>query len=137
MVGPRVQKKVGFKLASHSTPIEGITSRVTSLKELRAKQNRVYISQAKSLADNGRKAVVKMIVADKAKQMFKSLKPSDKLCFEEMLKEIKLNPNMALDDIAVKVIRTLKNANPNEYYAPGAVRRLYQAGVKVGAIKLS
>lgn len=136
MVGPKVQKRAGFKLASHATPIEGITSRVTSLKELRAKQNRTYVSQIKSLSDNGRKAVMKIIVADKAKQMLESLRPIDKLYFEEMLKEIKLNPNMAVDDISVKVMRTLKARNPNEYYAPSAVRRLYQAGVKVGAIKL-
>ncbi len=129
------QKKIGFKPVSVLAQLG--KEKLKTLGEVRAKQSRVYISRVKSLADNGRKAALKTIVESKAKQMFESLKPNEKLYFEEMLKEIKLNPGMAIDDIYVRVIRTLKATNPDKYYAPGAVRRLYQAGVKVGAIKLS
>ena len=85
------QRKVGFKLATNATPIEG---RLASLKELRAKQTRVYATPTKGLSENGRKAALKMIIADKAQRMFESLKQNEKPFFEEMLKEIKLNPGI-------------------------------------------
>lgn len=131
------QKKVGFKAPNKFTPVEGITSRVTSLKELSAKKNITYASQAKSLSINGRKATLKTIVEIKAKQMLESLKPYEKIYFEELLKEIKLNPGMSIMDISLKVARTLKAKNPGENYTDGGVTRLYQAGVKFGAIKIS
>ena len=131
------QRKVGFKVANKLTPIEGRTSRVASLKELRAKQNKAYVSQVKSLSNNGRKAAVKTIVVDKAKEMFESLKQIEKPYFEELLNEIKLNSNMSIADISVRVARTLKLKNPSEYYSVGKVNDLYKAGVKRGVIKLS
>jgi len=131
------QKKVGFKSPNKFTPVEGITSRVTSLKELSAKQKVTYVSQAKSSSGNGKRAAIKTIVEIKAKQMLESLKPYEKIYFEELLKEIKLNPGMSIMDISLKVARTLKAKNPSENYTDGGVTRLYQAGVKFGAIKLN
>lgn len=132
MTGPRVQKTVGFKLPVVKNPL---LRKMLSIKELRAKK-RIYVSRVKNLADNGRKAVKKNINKEKANEMLSEIKkPKFRLIFEEMLLEIEKNPNLAMTDISVNVIRRLKTRAPNEYYANGAINRLYQEGVKKGVIK--
>ena len=137
MTGPRTQRRAGFKAATNLTPIEGITSRVTSLNELRAKQAASkYVSRVKSLADNGRKSPVKRIIAKRAKEKFGKLSLKDKPVFEEMLREITLNPAMPIADISVRVVRTLKAKNSGESYVEGTIRRLYHDSVKEGVIAI-
>jgi len=125
------QMRAGFKTISLR-----LAQKVASIDALRAKQKN-YKSVVKSYADNGRKPVVKTVVQNKASEMLLGLKPKLKPCFEELIKEISENPNMAFADISVKVMRSLKVKYPEQFYASGPVRILYRDAIKNGAIKVS
>ena len=82
-----------------------------------------------------KKITQKILNASKAKQMLKIVKPNFLPILEEMFKLINANPLIVKEDLAVQVIRNLKQTRPNEFYATGAVGRLFSQAVKYGAIK--
>lgn len=135
MTGPRVQKTSGFKPPLVKNPL---FRKIVSLNELRAKQKKRYVSKTKNLTDNGRKPIIKKIVRKKVGFMLTSLsKPKFRVMFEEMLFEIEKNPQITVEDLSAKIIRKLETKHPNEYYAKGAIIRLYQEGIKNGVIKIN
>ncbi|HPM86237.1 MAG: hypothetical protein PHO61_04085 [Candidatus ainarchaeum sp.] len=129
------QKKVGFKPVSVRAQIG--KEKMDSLSVLRARQEARIKTTQMTFVKNGRKALTKTINLSKAKEMIQTLKPSPRIAFEELLKEIKQNPSSSLEDIYVNVLRKLKSINPQEKYVVGNIERLYKASVKQGAIKIS
>lgn len=133
MVGLRgVQKSVGTRF-NQMTPLEGNLVPLSMQKKVEPKYKKIPLGTSKS----GKKARFKKIVLNKANQMLLELDAKSKPYFEEMLKEINVNPGMAIEDIAVIVVRRLTARDPKSYYAQGAVKRLYQMAVKNKVIELS
>lgn len=76
----------------------------------------------------------KVVVASKTKQLLSKLKPYQAEVLTELIKVIKVNPNLALEDIASQVFRNLKAKNPNEQYSGSVVSTVYLMALKEGAI---
>ena len=131
MVGVGGQKRAGFKTISLR-----LAQKVASINALREKQNK-RVSVVKSYDDNGRRPVIKIVVPTKASEMLSGLKPRLRPYFEELINEIKQNPNAPFADISAKIIRTLKARDSSKYYSNGSILKLYREGVKSGAIKVS
>ena len=127
------QKKVGFKPVSVRAQIG--KEKMDSLSVLRARQEARIKTTQMTFVKNGRKALTKTINLSKAKEMIQTLKQSQRVAFEVLLNEIKLNPSASLADVYVNVVRKLKSVNPQEQYFVNGIERLYKAGIKHGAIK--
>jgi len=78
----------------------------------------------------------KTLNTPKAKQMLEIVKPRFRPVVEEMFLVINSNPLLAVGDLAVQVIRNLKQKYPKDFYATGAIERLYTDAVNCGAIQL-
>ena len=131
------QKKVGFKPVPVSVQLGN--KKMKSLKLIRAEQEAKRAknrkSQRSALKQQGRKALTKTIDIAKANAMSQTLKQSQRVAFDVLLNEIKLNPSASLADVYVNVVRKLKSVNPQEQYFVNGIERLYKAGIKQGAIK--
>jgi len=78
----------------------------------------------------------KTVVESKAKQLISKLKPYNAKVLAELIRVVKANPNLALEDIYSNVFRNLKAKNPNEQYSGSVVSSVYLIAKKEGVIEV-
>ncbi len=83
----------------------------------------------------GPKAVKqKTLVISKAKQLLSRMKPYTAEVFAELIKVVKVNPNMSLEDISSIVFKNLKAKDSSKHYSGSVVSTVYLMALKEGAI---
>ena len=118
------QVRVGFKPPNKLTPFAGKGVRVKGALLLYPK-------------GNGKKPFVKSVIQAEANKMLTTLKPINAIIFTELMNEIKGNSQLAIEDLAERVARNLKQKDPQNHYPYTTTLTLYRAAIKSGAIKIN